>query len=309
MMSAPDSREAPLMNPIRRLLFLAVSVTAPIASLAQVPSKPADPQEPIPRELVMALLNLGPGMGGGSDIRVGQAPDDAPPELLPPGYQILGSTTQFENMVIVLAAPQQPDSAIAAMETKLLASGWTKPPTPNFRPMRGFVSADIGQVSYQPADMLCHGDAFVSMSGTYRRSGGSIIKLSYNRGQRYSACKQRTDVTVVRNPYEESPMPLLRAPQGSITSEGGGMSMGSYGITTGTRLKTKLKAAEVAAHYDKQMKEQGWMPVADGAVEFFAARSYRKTDDKQKAWTAILVSMNSADAGEQDVSLRLISKQ
>jgi hypothetical protein len=298
------------MHSIRRSLTLVATIAVPIVSSAQVPTRPADPQEPIPRELVMALLNLGPGMGGGSDIRVGQAPEDAPPELLPPGYQILGSTTQFENMVIVLAAPQQPDSAIAGMEAKLMAAGWTKPPMPNFRPMRGFVAADIGPMNYQPPDMLCHGDAFVSMNGTYRRSGGSVIKVSYNRGQRYSACKQpRTDVAVVRNPYEEAPMPLLRAPQGSITSpEGTGMSANSRSVTTGTHLKTKLKPAEVSAHYDKQMREQGWTPVADGAVEFFAARSYRKTDDKQKQWTATIVAMNAGDPGEQDVSLWLTWK-
>jgi len=295
------------MTPIRSLLLVA-TIVAPMVASAQVPSRPVDSQEPVPRELVMALLDLGPGMGGGADLRIGQVPDDAPPELIPPGVQILGSTTQFENMVIVLAAPQPPDSAISIFESKLLAAGWTKPPMPVNRGMRGFVPADIGQNNFSPPDMLCHGDAFVSMSGTYRRSGGSIIKLSYNRGQRYSLCKQqsRSDVTI-HNPYEDGPIPILRAPQGSITNPegGGGMSMSSTTMSLGTRLKTKLKPAEVSAHYDKQMREQGWAPVADGAVEFFSARSYRKTDDKQKPWVAVLAVMNTADAGEQDVSLHL----
>lgn len=301
------------MDRMRRSLLLATVSFSPLAMFAQVPSRPVESQEPIPRELALALLNLGPGMGGGADIRVGKAPDDAPPELIPPGVEILGSTTQFENMVIVLASKQQPDSAISSIEAKLLASGWTKPPIPVSRQPRGFVPADIGLSNYSPPDMLCQGDAFVTMSGTYRRTAGSVIKLSYNRGQRYSACKARSEVTTVRasNPYEDAPIPLLRAPQGSISGSDGsssGMSMSPNTITMGTHFKTRLKASEVSAHYDKQMREQGWTPIADGGAEIVAARSYRKTDEKNRSWTAMLIAMNAPDAGEQDVFLRMNAK-
>jgi hypothetical protein len=75
-----------------------------------------------------------------------------------------------------------------------------------------------------------------------------------------------------------------------------------------THLKTRLKAGEVSIHYDKQMRDQGWAPVFDGAVEVLAARSYRKTDEKNRTWTAVLFTMNVVDAAEQDVFLRLSSK-
>ncbi|HUQ83147.1 MAG TPA: hypothetical protein VM076_18490 [Gemmatimonadaceae bacterium] len=295
----------------RSSLLLATVSVLPLAMFAQVPNRPAESQEPVPRELVLALLNLGPGMGGGADIRVGKAPDDTPPELIPPGVEILGSTFQFENMVLVLAAKQQPDSAISSIEAKLLAAGWTKPPTPASRAARGFVPADYGMVNYSPPDMLCQGNAFVTMAGTYRRTGGSIIKLSYNRGQQYSACKARTDVAVARssNPYDDAPIPLLRAPQGSIVgTDVQSMGMSSNTITISTHLKTRLKVGEVSAHYDKQMREQGWTPISDGAVEIVAGRNYRKTDEKSRTWTAVLISMSSADAGEQDALMRLTSK-
>src|SRR4051812_5779880 len=94
----------------RSLAVIMVSLTPELVP-AQPPARPVDSQEPIPRELALALLNLGPGMGGGADIRVGKAPDDIPLELLSPGLQVLGSTTQFESSVIVLVSPQQPDSA------------------------------------------------------------------------------------------------------------------------------------------------------------------------------------------------------
>jgi hypothetical protein len=295
---------------ISRWLAAIMLCLAPVVLAAQPPTKPVEAPESIPRELVLALLNLGPGMGGGADIRVGKAPDDIPLDLLPPGFEILGSTTQFESSVIVLAAPQQPDSAVARYEAHLLSGGWTKPPVPQSRPMRGFVSADVGQVAFDRPDMACRGEALVTYAGTYRRNGGSLVKVSYNRGTRYSMCKTRQDVTTYRSPYDEAPVPLLRAPLGSITNDGNGMSAsGNNTFTLSTRLSTRLKPGEVVVHYDKQMREQGWTSIGDGSVEFLAAHTYRKNDEQGRTWTGMLFSVTLPDSSQQDVTLKLTRSQ
>ena len=210
----------------RSLAALVLSLT-PIVVGAQQAARPADSQEPIPRELALALLNLGPGMGGSSDIRIGKAPDDIPAELLAPGLGVLGSTTQFESSVIVLTAPQAPDSAISVYESHLLSSGWTKPPAPRGPTMRGFVSADVGQFAYERPNVACKGDGFVTYAGTYRRMGGSLVKVTYNRGTRYSMCRNRADTATYRSPFDEAPVPILRAPFGATSSDGNGMSQTS----------------------------------------------------------------------------------
>jgi len=297
---------------ISRLLAAIMAVMlslTPAVIAAQPPTRPVDSQEPIPRELVLALLNLGPGMGG-ADIRVGKAPDDIPPDLLPPGLEILGSTTQFESSVVVLATPQQPDSAVSRYEAHLLAAGWTKPPVPQSRPMRGFVSADIGQVAFDRPDMACRGEECVTYTGTYRRNGGSLLKVTYNRGNRYSMCKQRQDVATYRSPYDEAPVPLLRAPIGSMTRDGSGMSSsGNDAFSLSTKLVTRLKPGEVVAHYDKQMREQGWTSMGDGSLEFLAAHTYRKSDDQGRTWTGTLFSVTLPDSSQQDITLKLTRSQ
>ena len=179
----------------RLVAGLVLCLAPPMLSAQQVPKAP-DSQDNIPRELVLALLNLGPGMaGGGGTILVGRAPDDTPPELIPPGSQVLGSTTQFENVVVVLTASQPPDSAASAFEAHLVRAGWTKPPAPPRPPLRGFVSADAGQMGYEQPDIVCRGDSFVMFSASYRRTGGSLLKVTYNRGSRYSMCRARQDAT------------------------------------------------------------------------------------------------------------------
>src|SRR5574338_513366 len=102
--------------------FTRAAVTlALISSLAaaQRPGSRSESLEPIPRELALALMSFGPGMSP-NNLLVGRAPDDIPPELIPPGAEILGSVTQFEQRIIVLAVKETPDSAIGTMETRLL---------------------------------------------------------------------------------------------------------------------------------------------------------------------------------------------
>jgi hypothetical protein len=289
---------------------LAITLFAwPVLASAQPGPKPAEPQDMIPRELAIALLSYSPGMAP-NDIRVGKAPDDIPPELVPPGLQVLGSMTQFENSIIVLVAPQSPDSAIALIEAGLLGSGWTNPPTPQTRPRTGFVPANDLSGTYDRPQMVCHGDAFAAFTGTYRRSGGSIVKISYNRGARYSACKTQPDANPYRSSTDDAPIPTLRAPEGSMMLGGGsgvtsGPGMGTSSVTMSTQLTTKLKPAEVVAHYDKQMIAAGWTSLSEGAADNVAVHNYRKKDEKERVWTAVLLSVMGPDEKAQDVSLRL----
>jgi hypothetical protein len=293
---------------IRRSLAITL-FASPVLASAQPGPKPADPQDMIPRELAIALLSYSPGMAP-NDIRVGKAPDDIPPELVPPGLQVLGSMTQFENSIIVLVAPQSPDSAIALIEAGLLGSGWTNPPTPQTRPRTGFVPANDLSGTYDRPQMVCHGDAFAAFTGTYRRSGGSIVKISYNRGARYSACKTQPDANPYRSSTDDAPIPTLRAPEGSMMLGGGsgvtsGPGMGTSSVTMSTQLTTKLKPAEVVAHYDKQMIAAGWTSLSEGAADNVAVHNYRKKDEKERVWTAVLLSVMGPDEKAQDVSLRL----
>lgn len=293
----------------RSLAVFVLSLTA-AATGAQAPAKPPDSGEPIPRELALALLNFGSDMGAAA-IRVGKAPDDIPPALLPPGFQILGSTTQFESSVIVLAAQEQPDSAVSRYEAHLLASGWARPPAPQqSAPVRGFVLADAGQAAYDHPDVACRGDEFVTYTGTYRRNGGSLVKVTYNRGTRYSVCKARQDVKAYQSAYEAAPVPLLKAPLGSLMPDGSGTSSSSNNsFSLATRLTTRLKPVELVNHFDKQLREQGWSSVADGSLQSMAVHTYRKNDEEGRAWIGMLLSIALPDTAQQDVWFKLSRSQ
>lgn len=293
----------------RSLAVIILSVMMPVITVAQSAAKTPDAQEPIPRELVLALLNLGPGMGG-ADIRVGKAPDNVPPELLPPGLEILGSTTQFENSVIVLATREQPDSTVSRYEAHLLSAGWIKPRAPQGPPVRGFVSADAGQLTYEQPNVTCRGEEFVMYNATYRRNGGSLMKVTYSRINANSMCEARQDVTTYRSPYDAAPVPVLRAPFGAVTTDENGMSaFGDNSFLLSTRLGTRLSPGELVDHYDKQMRGQGWTSVESGSLEFLAARTYRTKDDQGRPWLATLLVLATPDSSRQDVTLRISQSQ
>ena len=294
-----------------RSLVVSTFAVCPLIAATPLAGQAADQNQPIPRELALALLNFGPGMSGGPDILVGRAPDDIPPELVPPDLEVLGSTTRFESAVIVLAARQQPDSATSAYEARLIAAGWTKPPIPPMRPMRGFVAADAFAGQFEPPAGICRDKEYATYASWYRRNGGSIVKVTYNRGAQYSPCtaarQQQQSVTTYRSPYDEAPVPVLRAPFGAMSNRGGGMSSsGTDGFSIYTQLTTRMKPPEVVAHYDKQMRDQGWNSLGEGAVPLLAAHTYTKKDDQGRSWTGVLFSVAFPDSTKQDVTLRLV---
>lgn len=289
--------------------FTRVALTlalVPSIALTQRPASAADSQEPVPRELAIALMSFGPGMAA-NNLLIGKAPEDIPPELVPPGAEILGSVTQFEQRIVVLAVKESPDSAISTMRERLLGIGWKEPPRAPAMNRGGFVGADaFSSMGAQP-DVVCRGDEVVVLSSTYRRSSGSILKVSYSKGQRYNSCSIRQDS--YRSPYDDAPIPTLRAPVGSI-SKANGMGGGSDGeVQLTTKLGTTLKPAQIVAHYDKQMIASGWESRSDGSADVVAVHTYRKTDDKGRVWTATLVAQAIPDGMDTDVSLRLYRRQ
>jgi hypothetical protein len=278
----------------------------PSVALTQRPAAGSDSQEPVPRELAMALMSFGPGMSP-NNLLIGKAPEDIPPELVPPGAEILGSVTLFEQRIVVLGVKESPDSALSAMHTRLLGIGWKEPPRAPSMNRGGFVGADAFSAMGSQPDVVCKGDEVVVLSSTYRRSGGSVLKVSYSKGQRYNSCTIRQDA--YRSPYDDAPVPTLRAPAGSI-SKGNGMGGSSDGeVQLTTKLGTTLTPAEVVAHYDKQMIAAGWTSRSDGSADVVAVHTYRKTDDKARPWTATLVAQRIPDGMDTDVSLRLYRRQ
>ena len=286
------------------LAFTVLISAVPGSTTAQGVAERRDQPEMIPRDLVVALLSF--GQPGNVDIRVGKVPEDVPPELIPPGAQLLGSMTQFETVVIVLAVPEAPDSAIGTMASRLLAGGWVRPPAQPRPPMqRGFVSADFASSGPDGApSYLCRGDSTVNLMSIYRMAGGSLLRVNYSRSSRNPICRQRQDERAFRPPYDDAPIPTLRAPVGSMMS-GSGMSSANEGFTMHARLSTRQKPAELVAHFDTQMKAAGWTALSDGAVEFMAARRYEKKDERGRTWYGTLYAIAGPQAMQHDVALHL----
>ena len=278
----------------------------PTLTLAQRPSSVTESQDAIPRELALALLSFGPGVAP-NNLVVGKAPEDVPPELLPPGAEIIGSLTLFEQKIIVLGVKESPDSSIGSMQARLVDAGWKEPPPAPDMNRAGFVPADAFASAGPRPNVVCRDNEVVTLTATYRRTGGSVLKVSYSKGQRYNACNVRREP--YRSPYEGAPVPTLRAPAGSM-SQGNGMGSSSEGdLQLTTKLATRLKPAEVVAHYDKQLIAAGWTSLTEGSADIVAVHTYRKSDDTGRVWTATLVSQTIPDAPEQAVSLRLNRKQ
>jgi hypothetical protein len=291
---------------------LSLTLTPLLVALPAGAQQPAQPSasaqsaqsgpELIPRELALALITYGP-VGGGGDLRVGRAPDGLPPELIPAGAQVLGSISQFDNSIVVLTLPVPPDSASDLAAASMLAAGWTRPPTSPMIQRGGFVDAQAMVGPSMSSGTLCKGEAFVNLAASYRRSGGSILKVMHTAGARYSPCRPPESRMGMMS---EIPVPTLYSPEGALTNGGGGVSRsGDDHAEMSTRLSSRMKPSEITRHYATQLLKDGWTPVAEGDTEFFAGQMFRKADDKGRVWHATLITVARPDRSDRDVSLRL----
>jgi hypothetical protein len=293
------------MSTRARTLTIALALAGALARplLAQTGA-----QDPVPRELVVALLDYGPGAQN-LDLRVGRAPDGLPAELIPAGARIVGSVNRFEGTLTVVVVPTHPDSALIGLGNRLVGAGWQRPQPFMPRPAGtggGFVVGASGSGSPDFPDMYCRGRDYAALFASYRRAGETLVKINYTPNAMSSPCRRDETGRVYRGMMDDAPVPTLYAPDGA-RSTGGGRSSGSDGVHLTTHLITSLDATKLAAHYGTQMIAAGWTLVNEGAGDWFAARLFRK-EDKGVAWYGGLIVTARPDGYDRDVVLQLTRK-
>jgi hypothetical protein len=82
------------------------------------------------------------------------------------------------------------------------------------------------------------------------------------------------------------PVPTLRGPDdGNMRSQGTGSS-GDHAESTAT-IETGMALEALAAHFDEQLREQGWQAVSRLADDDTALRTYRR--DADRPWSGMLI--------------------
>jgi hypothetical protein len=278
----------PIAMCYRSLVLLAGALVAP--------SLYAQAADPVPRELVLALLGERRGSDR-ADLRVGALPDGLPPALVPPDARILGSHTFARQSTTVLAAPQPADSAMLRLESQLLAMGWAATPSP--RVERGFVSEAPTRIPR----LFCKEGGALTISTAPRSPSGSVITLHYAPFAGRGACE---DAPGRRAILHDVPVPTLYPPPGTVTEGGGRVGGGGDGWDFRTRLRGRAAAPEVLRHYAEQLRRAGWVTADSALVSRAAIQTLRyERNGSGVEWHGALGVAVPADAAAIEVFLNL----
>jgi hypothetical protein len=260
----------------------------------------ADAPAQLPREfvdLLVARSGYGPSRG---DYRIG-----ALPTTLPGGStfaaqgRVVGSVLWRDRTTTGIAVPIAVGAARERFEQLAADAGWAPKPAPPER--RGFVpslSTDPARGFCWPAD-----DGQLSIQ-TYAMSRDTsyVVLQHYLPSENRSCAAPR--VPGMRMGGLSDLMPTLRPPDGTELIGGGGS--GSSGDRSETRAEVagRIAPAALIAHFEPQLREQGWTiaeriggewagvlsaskPRDGGGTLLLSVLAHRLSDDEQSLEMAI----------------------
>lgn len=295
----------PVARP-RPLVSAAALVTVALLAAPLAPCDAQSSSDVVPRDLAVALLG-GDGVSGRSgavQLRVGEAAPRLPASVLPDDGLLLGSATYPDRSTTVVVLVQRPDDALAAVEQRLTAAGWTLPPAwPRAdaldREERGFVSAP--RERNRPPG-FCHGSEHLVPSVERWSGGRTLLRLHLSHAAEYSLCNPRDETHVRMLTAADSVVPILAVPSGTevrMRSSGGG------GDTRDVRvaLRTALTVPELLEHFGAQMVAQRWTKAAEAAQPAVGTQLWRRLDGGGRLWFATLTVVDRPDGTGRDAAL------
>ena len=254
----------------RHVLF-----AAPIAFVlaAITPSTIYAQEQQIPKELALALIQIGGSDGG--EIIVGQMPPDlAATFTLPPRGRILGSFATLSFVQVVMTVPGSPDSASEFARRSLTEHGWLPRPQAPTR---------VGGLQYGPRSALpttyCKAGApDIINVATQFHGAETLVRIT--RSMNSVQCEQwlqgtasgsatatfSTSTGVVSSgsvvgSVPNMPLasiPPLWAPTDFRASQVCRQNSNGNTQTQSQPLRTELSLPEILAHYGRQLDSAGW---------------------------------------------------
>jgi uncharacterized protein YraI len=220
---------------------------------------------------------------------IGVWPADFPLDLtVPATATVIGGVVragEFAGSQVYLAAEGAGDDLVATLRQQLLDGGFTTPPQETVGgPSAVFLSTD----QFAPPLVLCGpDDETVVNLGTVLVAGeAEVVSVSSNL------------TFGLGGPCGEDPsgggemfgvLPSLAPPaQAQVRGSGGGSSSGpdSFSISAEAEIESTLTAADLAAHYEGQLEDEGWTRLDDSQTEVLAWSAWSFVDENGNEWNA-----------------------
>jgi hypothetical protein len=229
------------------------STSRPPQAPAPAPATAAFPPGPVfelqavdaaglPEDVRRMLSIAAPPGSPRPEVQVGGAPERFPPELIPPGAQIVAAAVTADQVAVVARTQTFTDKQRAGEMQRLLAAGWQW-----WGPVRSGLMATLDE----PV-RACRSGEFSSTTFSDRPNGTVLIRVAWSVNPR-QACTASPANAVF--PDIETPA-LLPPREARPTSASTGSGPGRTYSTS--IIQTTLTLEALSDHYGAQMEEAGW---------------------------------------------------
>ena len=234
--------------------------------------------------------------GGSTQIMIEGIPDNLDPEVtIPDGSRIIGSITrespEDKEVEIILDMDLSAEEVISFYDHDLIQKGWRNT---HEAPPRGFGSQSRSWGAF------CYGEEDAVLQVWARETPGGIteVRVNIQTPDRWQLCR---GLARHSDPVQEM-MPLLLAPVETFIHSGSSGTGVGEGYIAAT-MTTTLSVRELAAHYDEQFEEAGWIMLgrehAEGGGDSVAWSSWLRTDEHNDEWSGVLWVFESPSAADR----------
>jgi hypothetical protein len=242
----------------------------------------------VPGELVRALLAQPSGRGYEErpTLVSGSLPRELAGTPLPLGGRVVGGAVYPDHVEGVAFVPGEP-LTLAAYAQVLRRAGW--------HPRRLWVL--VARDATDDTSEFCDANGRMVMASILPvRDGGSYLKLRGHGPAGFCTLDAQG----------ESPLPLLRAPEGAEMRNGsGGSGGGTFEEETHARLETALSPAALAEHYAGLLRQAGWTVAPAVSGEGTATATGELRDAQGNSWHA-LIAVAALSPTERDVMVTVV---
>lgn len=241
---------------------------------------------------------------------VGTLPEGLPITItVPSTTTVVGSvvrTGDFESSQLFLSTETDAETLIDLVRQQLLDAGFT---TLSQDAMGGgsgqvFLSSD----SITASRLLCSPDDAWSVTlGAVNIAGDTaVVSVHVSPVSRLGGPCGQEPVQAVTDLY--SVLPSLLPPLGAQVRDGGGGSGGGpdgYSVSAEAEIESELSVAELAAHYEEQLRAAGWERLDDSQSYALAWSAWSFVDDADEAWNATFyIVLQSGEENSYVATLR-----
>ena len=219
-------------------------------------------------------------------VTIGGLPEDLPLDLpMPEDARIAASVTgEWADYVLIVDTGLSPEAAQDFYAKALVKAGWQTAPTGAYE--HGFVSQAIPFSGY----CLGEGEAFLNIGALQTSKGTTDLRLNLFTDPDEYMCREGG---AGYGPEYVNLIPPLQAPKGALV-QGGGSGASDSDAQITANLKTELTAAELAAHYNRQLETAGWEMITQGDGEGAAWSTWSLKDEQGKPWSGTLIILETA---------------